>query len=328
MILLTGLEYDVAPPETLVEPKEPDPHATKAPEIRPHIVHPLSDIVKDIFKSHNGDIDFSNRSSLSATLKAILDNAEVLSEPQYRFVGKFGPQIVVKVIRSNSDLTEYTTLQYLATHKPHLPIPRPHGVIVLDSWAYLFQTLMPGVRLTEIWPLLEPAQKQSVSVELDYILSDLRRIEKPANTPLGGVSGEGCKDGRRHVRVSPRPLYTAKEFWNFQYSDPHVGSSVYLESLRRITTSFQSSKCVFTHGDIRMHNILVRQQDDQSYSISGLIDWAMSGFYPEDFECTKITNNLTSNEKSDWYLYLPQCVSPEKFPSRWLADSAWDPLVV
>ena len=85
---------------------------------------------------------------------------------------------------------------------------------------------------------------------------------------------------------------------------------------------------MFTHGDLSTSNIIVYVTDDGFYNVSGIIDWEMSGFYPEDFECTKVTNNLATYEMSGWYLFLPACVSPEKYPGRWLADFAWDKQVV
>ena len=69
---------------------------------------------------------------------------------------------------------------------------------------------------------------------------------------------------------------------------------------------------------------MVRLRADGGYTVSGIVDWEMSGFYPEDFKSIKITNTLATNETSDWYLFLPACVSPERYPSRWLADFAWD----
>ena len=107
-----------------------------------------------------------------------------------------------------------------------------------------------------------------------------------------------------------------------------VGSPVFLDFLQRVTVPLRASRCVFTYGDLRMDNIIVHRQNDQDYCISGIIDWEMGGFYPEDFECTKITNTLATNEASDWYLHLPYCVSPERHPGRWLADHAWDKQVV
>jgi hypothetical protein len=53
----------------------------------------------------------------------------------------------------------------------------------------------------------------------------------------------------------------------------------------------------------------------------------MSGFYPEDLECVKALNNLSPIENDDWYLYLPECISPRKYLESWHTDLVWDPYV-
>jgi hypothetical protein len=55
-----------------------------------------------------------------------------------------------------------------------------------------------------------------------------------------------------------------------------------------------------------------------------LIDWDFSGFYPEYWECVKMTNNLTSVERSDWYNFLPESVSHRRYSANWLIDRLWD----
>ena len=314
------------------EPKERSPSPFEPPKAQAHVIHPLSDVVKDAFRAQDEGVDFTGGSSLASALTNILKSMQVIArvhshdDPK---VGKICAQVVVKIVPGYDDFTEHTSLQYLERHKPQLPIPRTHGVIVMGTSAYLFTSFIPGVPVSHIWPSIDLAQKKSLAEDLDKILLDLRQLEKPSDAPLGGVGNEGCKDTRREARMNPDPLYSAKDFWDFQYIyNARAGREVYLEFLRRITIEFQASKCVFTHGDLRMDNIIVQEGDNQSYRISGIVDWETSGFYPEDFECTKITNTFFSNEESDWYLHLPPCVSPMRHPSRWLADRVWDRQVV
>ncbi|KAK3305229.1 uncharacterized protein B0T15DRAFT_191610 [Chaetomium strumarium] len=84
------------------------------------------------------------------------------------------------------------------------------------------------------------------------------------------------------------------------------------------------AKIVFTHGDIRPVNILVRQDEGGSWTVVSIIDWESSGFYPKYWECVKMTNNLTPRDGDDWYLLLPESLSPRQFPVQWLIDRIWD----
>jgi Phosphotransferase enzyme family len=294
------------------------------------VLHSLSKNVEKILRSYDEDMDLNDGARLGLALNQLLANVEIIFDSlgtRICFVGKCDPKIAVKAVRSATGFTEYTTLQYLELYRPQLPIPRPHGVIVQGISAYIFQSLIPGQTLTQVWPSLNHSQKKSISGQLDRILLDLRGLELPAGTPLGGVANEGCKDVRRNCRVSERPLYSAADFWEFQYSEARA-SQVYRTLMWGLTEHLQASKCVFTHGDLRTDNILVVKGSDGSHQISGIVDWEMSGFYPEDFECTKVTNTLWPFEESDWYLYLPHCISPARYISRWLSDVVWDKQVV
>ena len=284
-----------------------------------------------MFESSDKHINFDDGGSVASILSTLEQWADVIwssDSGNGRWVGKCSADIVVKVTTSISDFTECTSLEYLEYHMPDLPIPRVHGLVVYNELAYLFVSFLPGSTLSEVWPALTNTQKEAVRDQLDSILTRLRQLERPDGMALGGVKGEGCKDARRSIKTCTRAIFSNADFWDFQYSEAPVGSPVYLTLLGKITRPLQASRCVFTHGDLRTSNIIVRAGEDGSYDISGIVDWEMSGFYPEDFECTKITNNLATNETSDWYLFLPPCVSPKKYPSRWLADFAWDKQVV
>ena len=74
-------------------------------------------------------------------------------------------------------------------------------------------------------------------------------------------------------------------------------------------------------------NIMVRYYEGERVQVTGLIDWEMSGFYPEDLECVKALNNLSPIGNDDWYLCLPACISPRKHIESWHTDLVWDPYV-
>lgn len=81
---------------------------------------------------------------------------------------------------------------------------------------------------------------------------------------------------------------------------------------------------VFTHGDVRTDNIMVKKDPDiDGYVVTGLIDWEDSGLYPAYHECTVLTRTLSLVDENDWNLYLPESISPSRYPVRWLADRLW-----
>jgi aminoglycoside phosphotransferase (APT) family kinase protein len=86
---------------------------------------------------------------------------------------------------------------------------------------------------------------------------------------------------------------------------------------------------VFTHGDLKKSNIMVQKDPSHAdaYTVTGVIDWEESGFYPEYYECTTLSNGQSIDHDDDWYLYAPDSISPLRFPERWLVDRLWGNLL-
>jgi aminoglycoside phosphotransferase (APT) family kinase protein len=59
-----------------------------------------------------------------------------------------------------------------------------------------------------------------------------------------------------------------------------------------------------THSDIRPDNILVLVTDQGKIKVTGLVDWELSGAYPEYWEFVKALAGVNC-DTSDWFSYLP-----------------------
>uniref|UniRef100_A0A8H7K4H1 Aminoglycoside phosphotransferase domain-containing protein n=1 Tax=Bionectria ochroleuca TaxID=29856 RepID=A0A8H7K4H1_BIOOC len=187
-------------------------------------------------------------------------------------------------------------------------------------------SLIPGVNLEGIWSKLDSREKENIRSQLDSLLSSLRSLPCPADRPLGGVQGEGCKDIRRGLRTSSEPILTEEQFREFIFTGSTIASPLYTELLHKLMPA-PSGKGVFTHGDLRPANIVVDTDDHKDWKVSGILDWEASGFYPAYWESIKMTNNLTPRDTLDWYKYLPASISFQKFTVQWLVDRLWDPLM-
>lgn len=185
----------------------------------------------------------------------------------------------------------------------------------------IFQTYKPSTTLATVWPQIDGGQKASIRDQLDVIMSDLRSRPYTDGSALGGVAGEGCKDIRRHLRNSEKPIRSLVEYEEFLFSSPHPGGQVFTELLRQLYPHQpEPMKIVFTHGDFRPDNIAVDKDECNRWVVTGLLDWEYSGFYPEYCEAFKSTNCLAPFEDDDWYLFLPDCISPKRYAHWWLLD--------
>ncbi|PHH59600.1 hypothetical protein CDD81_2838 [Ophiocordyceps australis] len=259
---------------------------------------------------------------LSHAIVDLLEQGRVLYNSPSTIVLGVHDTIAAKITHENLT-TEQATLSYLQRQLPNLPIPRPHGLVRLGTFYILFTSLIPGVSLDKIWSRLEESQKQDISYQLDYIFSKLRSLPFPDHHLIGGVDREGCKDIRRNVRTNFEPIERVKQFEDFIFTGSIIASPLYVDLLRSFAQGFQS-KCVFTHGDVRPANIMMDKAGDGNWKVVAIIDWDASGFYPEYWECVKVTNNLTSRETCDWYKYVPKSLSPQRYPIQWLVDRVWD----
>ena len=285
----------------------------------------LRELVQSKMISVNTSTIIETEAPFFTALTALIQDAEAVSSgpvPSRRMVVKCGADTIAKVIWGAEEFTEYTTLQYLLEHRPSIPAPRPLGLLRMGRVSVLFTSYFPGTTLEAVWADLAADQKASVRDQLDAIFRDLRTMQLPYGMPFGGVAGEGCKDQRRHLRRSTVPIFSAEDFETFQFSNPKYGSTMFIGFLRAFTPR-SSYQVVFTHGDLRPENVIVNITEDNQCIVVGLIDWEDSGFYPEYYEATKVTNCLATNEDRDWFRFLPPCVSPHSYRAEWLLDYLW-----
>jgi hypothetical protein len=263
---------------------------------------------------------------LAQRLLKVMQSSEVLwkaPSARRKMVFKCATGIVVKAVRGIDDYAECTTLRYLQQHKPSIPAPEPLGCVRMSGISLIFMTHMAQMTLGEAWRGPGSDQKASVSEQLNAILTDLRSLPFTEGSPFGGVAGEGCKDLRRHLRRSENPIKTPSDFEDFLFSSHHPGGLVFVEFLHRLAPSLQAPsapKIVFTHGDLKEDNITVQMIDGNRCIVTGLLDWEYSGFYPDYCEAVRCTNCLAPYEDDDWYLFLPECVSPKRYAHWWLLD--------
>jgi aminoglycoside phosphotransferase (APT) family kinase protein len=104
-------------------------------------------------------------------------------------------------------------------------------------------------------------------------------------------------------RVSKPNISTEAQFNEFLLADPTPRvRNTYLTFLRRLLRD--DHRLVMTHGDLHPRNVLVSTGD--SVEVAGLIDWEMSGVYPEYWEYVKSLNTTSAVDDDDWCLFLPE----------------------
>ncbi|OJJ32890.1 hypothetical protein ASPWEDRAFT_42928 [Aspergillus wentii DTO 134E9] len=321
-----------------VVPKQ-EPETTGPPEFRTRldyaetaaVVYPLSDVVKALLASKgwlNNTSESADKSLISSLKKLLWDSTKLWESTVRGVVVQCNEDIVAKVITGNGDYTEYTSMQYLKREVPDIPAPRPRGLIAFGPFRVIFMTYIPGTTLAQAWPSLLHEDKLSIQRQLNDTFYRLRTLQQDDGKVLGGVHGEGVKAPHVDECALFKGITTTKEYTDLQFSARHHGSTTYISLLCAFLEHDKSTlmnKSVFTHGDVRPDNIMVKQDPSSSgqYVVTGIIDWEDSGFYPFYYECTTLTYTMNLVNEDDWYLYLPESISPLEFPVRWLVDRLW-----
>lgn len=220
----------------------------------------------------------SVETSLAANLKDMILKSDRIFELSMRTgaIIKCSDDLVIKIFPDSRDLTEYHNLQYLAEKAPELPIPRPHGLIMLGHIGAMFMSYVPGTTLNQVWPRLSHEGKLSIQNQMENIFSSLRGLRQEDGCELGGVRGEGVKDYRTNEIYAYKGVTSAKGFHEFQFAAVHRASPSYVKLLRSFleeeNKTLQGS--VFSHGDLKKCNIMVQEDPENAelYVITGIID--------------------------------------------------------
>jgi aminoglycoside phosphotransferase len=290
------------------------------------IVFPLSSTVIALITKYSKGSPNDPKNALATSLKQLLlDSPKLWESPARGMVVQCSENIVAKVVIGNGDSTEYTSLRFLAERAPDIPVPRAHGMVALGPFSVIFMSYVPGMTLAQAWSALSQTEKSSIQQQLEDIFSRLRSLQ-PDNQNIGGVHGEGAKESRINEIALFKDIRTPQQFSDLQFSARHHGSNAYVDFLRSFLQNEDPSmlRSVFTHGDLRTANIMVKQDPHvDRHTITGIIDWEDSGFYPAYYEATALTRTLSPIDEDDWYFYLPRSISPSEFPMRWLVDRLW-----
>ncbi|KAI1116873.1 kinase-like domain-containing protein [Nemania sp. NC0429] len=169
---------------------------------------------------------------------------------------------------------------------------RHHGAIIMDEVA-------DSCALNTVWDTYDSATKERVCRELWAMIKKFREIPKPSELEhLYQCSTDGSPSYDVLLRDPRRPATpltddaSLRAWINELYLLNNGGS--YREHLPDFLP--HSDKAVFTHGDISPRNIMV----NSSATITGLIDWENSGWYPDYWEFANLQKPSRDLDWMEW----------------------------
>lgn len=196
-----------------------------------------------------------------------------------RTILKFGPRVRQEEIEALKAAREWG-----------VPVPAVLDVRTSPKGHMEFSMeLVPGDCLETAWPGMSATEKEDVARQLGKIVSLLRTASR-GEAPIGGIGGP-ARDLRYYGEYTGGPFTTEAEFNNFQMDFYHTTPDAIQRALCQSISS--DHRIVFSHADLSPRNIIVKDGH-----IAALVDWELSGWYPEYWEYVKFLECATSCK--DW----------------------------
>ncbi|KAF2280389.1 phosphotransferase enzyme family protein [Westerdykella ornata] len=227
-------------------------------------------------------------------------------------LAKISPSMLVKY-GSHASLIEAKTMSFVR-ERTSIPVPRLYAAYAygpldrdVDDFGsvydtYIFMEFIEGEDLEKSWGRYNTIEKQQLSVDLKKYLAELRSIP-PANY-IGSVNGGPVTDIILEWSTTSRGPFNSEEDFNATIADTFVAKSKgHVGPYIRGMLDSHKHSIVFTHGDLRPANIIVKDG-----RVAAIIDWEMAGWYPEYWEFAKAF--YLEAFSTDWANHLLDILTP------------------
>ncbi|CAK4034526.1 Hypothetical predicted protein [Lecanosticta acicola] len=175
-----------------------------------------------------------------------------------------------------------------------VPVPELFGWRVHEGLNFIYMSLVPGITLSQVWTDLDQAEKSSVASDLRQIVVKLRSVTRSSDQQLiGSINGGAVLDNFFRGTKEGGPYDSVREFNN-------ALSSAAVPEILAVGDGFEDPyrellgdehPVYLCHADLNLTNVMVSGSAG-SRSVSGIIDWDQSGWYPEYWEYCKMAISI------------------------------------
>ncbi|OTA68434.1 kinase-like protein [Hypoxylon sp. EC38] len=217
--------------------------------------------------------------------------ARVISQSELEKAERFGEFTPVykldsKTVVKSSKITrlaEAETMRFVRKHTS-IPVPEVYNAYKDEESGHtrIIMEFIEGVELEEAWDKYSDAEKEHVINQLRGYMKELRELK---GSFIGAIDGSWCDDHYFDVeRGGFGPFKSESDFNSgivraLKTDHPYVHVDITCDLWQEI---MKGHEIVLTHNDFAPRNILV-----QGSKVVAIIDWELSGFYPEYWEYCK-----------------------------------------
>jgi len=193
----------------------------------------------------------------------------------------FGLYLKARTAAERGGLENEFEAMQLARRHTDVVVPRPLDLVSDAERSYLLSSALPGRHIGLCIDTMSDEEVEVFVQDLRKWLMQIRSIPK-AIAPeykLSSAVGKGCHD----YRISAGVAYDKArgDFFGPFRNEKDFNDVLRCGALPEVVHR-DGHQIVFTHGDLNMRNIMVRDG-----KLSGIVDWENAGWFPEHWDYNK-----------------------------------------
>lgn len=205
----------------------------------------------------------------------------------------------------------------LVAQKTTVPVPKVCQAFTKCGTTYIVMEKIDGIGMDQVWDKMSDADKDRAVEDLKGYYQQLRSIPHPRpGTICTAAADDHPLFGYRtpHWEHGAGPFLNEDDFNKYLRTGRPAGSSQHhLKALIEMQDKTRHNIC-FTHGDAASRNVMVRQSPSEEYRVVSLIDFEMSGFFPEYWEYVTARTPLDTSGPRPWNADVDKFL--DKYPSE------------
>ncbi|CAK7227413.1 hypothetical protein SCUCBS95973_006534 [Sporothrix curviconia] len=210
-------------------------------------------------------------------------------------------------------INEQAALQLVHQHT-NIPVPRPLDLVSDAHMSYLLMTRAPGIRLGACIDVLGDDEAELLSRDLQQCLDEIRSIPRQTQQENAG-EGAAAAQSISICGVLGGPLYDHRVYMGMGtteeaqslFKGPFENEDEFNKALQTNAlpglAHRSGHRIVFTHGDLNMRNILMRNG-----RLSAIVDWENASWCPEYWDYTKA--HFVTKLKKRWLRIVDDAFRP------------------
>ncbi|QIX02388.1 hypothetical protein AMS68_007905 [Peltaster fructicola] len=211
-------------------------------------------------------------------------------------------------------------MQYIAKHTT-IPVPKVYCAFQRKNRAYIVMESLKGKSICNGWKVRSAESQLRILQQLRNMVDSLRSLVPPSHM-VANVHGGPLLDGR--LPESPfGPFDSIEAFHRYLRGGLDNKSDrlpAIVNELIELHQVGHWSSPVLTHSDLSSLNIIA-----DGDTVTGIIDWETSGWYPEYWEYTTASyvnpyNEFWKQEVDKFLTPFPEALHMEELPRVYFGD--------